>query len=59
MLGYKNKLKLFTSFGPNLKWDSVCILGDLFEFCNTIVLVKVVKIGILGKIVGGRWDRGS
>ena len=21
--------------------------------------VKVVKIGILGKIVGGRWDRGS
>ena len=20
---------------------------------------KVVKIGILGKIVGGRWDRGS
>ena len=23
------------------------------------VLTKVVKIGILGKIVGGRWDRGS
>ena len=38
LLGYKHKLKLFTSLGPNLKWGSVCILGDLFEFCNTIVL---------------------
>ena len=23
------------------------------------IMNKVVKIGILGKIVGGRWDRGS
>ena len=24
-----------------------------------MVVAKIVKIGILGKIVGGRWDRGS
>ena len=28
-------------------------------FFGSAATVKVVKIGILGKIVGGRWDRGS
>ena len=36
-----------------------------FKFSSAFLLIlssamiKVVKIGILGKIVGGRWDRGS
>ena len=43
-------------------WDigirDAIVEGD-FKIVTGTVLGKVVKIGILGKIVGGRWDRGS
>ena len=34
-------------------------LIQIWDNVSRIILSKVVKIGILGKIVGGRWDRGS
>ena len=50
-------------FDPEISYLSaigaIIFLVNYTWFDMAFWSTKVVKIGILGKIVGGRWDRGS